>query len=111
MAARIYTKSFTDKAKWQAVCWLINVVDPKQLNAMIRYNADTKVRLEAEGEAKAAAKKAGVVLATPPAPSGKKKKGKGTSTGSPAMAMVEKGPRVLMPGGSLLKCAVAQILI
>jgi hypothetical protein len=58
MAADIYTKSFTDKAKWQAVCWLINVVDPKMLSTMIRYNADTKKKLEDEDVAKAAAKKA-----------------------------------------------------
>ena len=95
MAADIYIKSFTDKAKWQAVCWLINVVDPKMLSTMIRYNADTKKKLEEEDVAKAAAKKAGVVPATPPVVSGKKKKGKASSSSSPAMAMVEKGPRDL----------------
>ena len=95
MAADIYTKSFTDKAKWQAVCWLINVVDPKLLSTMIRYNADTKIKLEAEDVAKAAAKKARVALTTPPSATGKKKKGQPSSSSSPAMAMVERGPRNL----------------
>ncbi len=31
MAADIYTKGFTDKAKWEQVCGLINVIDPKFL--------------------------------------------------------------------------------
>ena len=29
--ADIYTKAFTDVAKWEKACWLINVVDPKAL--------------------------------------------------------------------------------
>ena len=31
MAADVYTKSFVDADKWQAACWLINVVDPTEL--------------------------------------------------------------------------------
>ncbi len=31
MAADIYTKGFTDKAKWEQVCGLINVIDPQFL--------------------------------------------------------------------------------
>ena len=30
-AADIYTKGFDDKAKWEQVCGLINVIDPKLL--------------------------------------------------------------------------------
>ena len=35
MAADIYNKGFTDKSKWTALCWLINVVEPKRLIDMI----------------------------------------------------------------------------
>ena len=40
MAADIYTKGFTDKAKWEQVCGLINVIDPKFLkdkNCVLLY--------------------------------------------------------------------------
>ena len=81
MAAVIYRKGFTDKAKWQAVCWLINVVEPKRLIDMIKYNAETKQRLEDEDAAKAAAKKAGVIPVISPKLAGQKK-GKKSKGGS-----------------------------
>jgi len=56
MAADIYTKGFSDKGKWTAVCWLINVVDPKVLKGMIQYNKEVKERLDAEDAEKAAVK-------------------------------------------------------
>ena len=67
MAADIYTKSFTNKDKWTAVCWLINVVDPKALPDAIHYNEEVRVRLEAEAAEKAANN------AAVPAPAGKAK--------------------------------------
>ena len=42
MAADIQLRSFTDKAIWQAVRWLISGVGPKMLGTAARYNADTK---------------------------------------------------------------------
>jgi hypothetical protein len=56
MAADIYTKGFSDKGKWTAVCWLINVVDPKVLKGMIQYNKEVKERLDAEDAVKTSAK-------------------------------------------------------
>ena len=56
MAADIYTKGFSDKGKWTAVCWLINVVDPQKLKGMIQYNREVKDRLDAEEAEKAAIK-------------------------------------------------------
>lgn len=35
MAADIYTKAFFDKDQWIAACWLINVVDPDDLQMLI----------------------------------------------------------------------------
>ena len=35
MCVYIFTKAFTDAAKWEAVCWLINVVDPKRFETLI----------------------------------------------------------------------------
>ena len=40
MCADIYTKAFTDTTKWQAACWLINVVDPAQLKNYLRHVND-----------------------------------------------------------------------
>ena len=37
MAADIYTKAFSDGDKWQAACWLINIVDPKIIQSAIKY--------------------------------------------------------------------------
>ena len=56
MAADIYTKGFSDKGKWTAVCWLINVVDPKVLKGMIQDNKEVKDRCDAEESEKAAVK-------------------------------------------------------
>jgi hypothetical protein len=90
MAADIYTKGFSDQGKWKAVCWLINVVDPKKLIGMIQYNEELRVRLEAEAvekelvrKAEAAEKAAAKKVAEPkPKPkAGSKGKGKGNSTG------------------------------
>ena len=91
MAADIYTKGFSDKGKWDAVCWLIiNVVDPAKLVGMIRYNEELRVRLEAEAvekelvrKAEAAEKAAAKKVAKPkPKPkAGSKGKAKGSSTG------------------------------
>ena len=36
MCADIYTKAFTDKAKWTAVCQLINVVDPSSFPHLVK---------------------------------------------------------------------------
>ena len=36
MCADIYTKAFTDGAKWEAACWLINVVDPRRISGLIK---------------------------------------------------------------------------
>ena len=36
MCADIYTKAFTDKIKWDSVCWLINIIDPKDFSQLIR---------------------------------------------------------------------------
>ena len=46
MAADIQLRSFTDKAIWQAVRWLISGVGPKMLGTAVRYNADTKKKSE-----------------------------------------------------------------
>ena len=37
MAADIYTKAFSDSDKWQAACWLINIVDPKIIQSAVKY--------------------------------------------------------------------------
>jgi len=84
MAADIYTKGFTDKVKWQSVCGLINVVDPKRLNDTIRANSETKIRLEEEDVAKKAAKDAIVPLVNPTKAKGKKKKKGACTTGGAA---------------------------
>ena len=39
MCADIYTKAFTDKVKWGAVCGLINVVEPKALSQLVQTKA------------------------------------------------------------------------
>ena len=40
MCADIYTKAFTDLARWQHACSLINVIDPAQLAAFCSKGAD-----------------------------------------------------------------------
>ena len=35
MCADIYTKAFTDATKWQAVCDLISIVDPRRLRQFL----------------------------------------------------------------------------
>ena len=35
MCADIYTKAFTDKVKWSAVCCLINVVEPRAFSRLV----------------------------------------------------------------------------
>ena len=35
MAADIFTKSFADAARWEAVCWLINIFHPDRLHEVI----------------------------------------------------------------------------
>ena len=35
MAANIYTKAFIDPQKWMNACWLIGVIDPSSLEALI----------------------------------------------------------------------------
>ena len=40
MCADIYTKAFTDASKWEAACWLINVVDPAKLKDLMAHHAD-----------------------------------------------------------------------
>ena len=37
MCADIYTKAFTDPAKWQIACWLINIIDTEKLNSFLVY--------------------------------------------------------------------------
>ena len=39
MCADIYTKAFTDKVKWVAVCHLINVVEPKAFSQLVQSKA------------------------------------------------------------------------
>ena len=39
MTADIFTKAFTDKAKWQEVCHLVNIVDKEQFYEHIAYVA------------------------------------------------------------------------
>ena len=40
MCADIYTKTFTDKDKWRHACWLIGLVDPKELSSMLKWMAE-----------------------------------------------------------------------
>ena len=40
MCADIYTKAFTDAQKWQAVCWLINIVDPAEIVHMLKQSEE-----------------------------------------------------------------------
>ena len=41
MCADIYTKAFTDATKWQAVCGLINIVDPKRIRQfLLEFSTD-----------------------------------------------------------------------
>eukprot|EP00972_Heterocapsa_arctica_P112709 16433347-Heterocapsa_arctica.AAC.1 len=40
MCADVYTKAFTDAAKWVEVCDLINIVDPKPLLWLIQHTAE-----------------------------------------------------------------------
>ena len=49
MCADIYTKAFSDKLKWQSVCALINVVDPKSFSQLVKSKADT-LRDQSQGE-------------------------------------------------------------
>ena len=46
MRADIYTKAFSDKAKWLAVCVLINVVDPKQFSQLAKAKFDQQQEQE-----------------------------------------------------------------
>ena len=39
MCADIYTKAFTQAEKWDEVCELINVIDPKRLDAVMQFHA------------------------------------------------------------------------
>ena len=42
MCADIYTEAFTDATKWQAVCDLINIVDPKRLqHFLLEFSTDS----------------------------------------------------------------------
>jgi hypothetical protein len=128
MAADIYTKGFTDKVKWQSVCGLINVVDPKRLNDTIRANAETKIRLEEEDVAKKAAKDAIVPLVNPTKAKGRKRRrGLAPPVAPPLSAELLSMPpsvliyllwqllpelrAILMRDVSLWKYAVVQILI
>ena len=57
MCADIYTKAFTDKVKWGAVCGLINVVDPKEFSRLVQSKAldpGTEVTSKTGGGARAA---------------------------------------------------------
>ncbi len=40
MCADIYTKAFTDPVKWKTVCWLINVVNPTELETLLNEIAN-----------------------------------------------------------------------
>ena len=40
MCADIYTKAFSDRLKWQSVCALINVVDPKSFSQLVKSKAE-----------------------------------------------------------------------
>ena len=42
MCADIYTKAFTDVAKWQTACWLINIADPAEMKKRLRLEQDSK---------------------------------------------------------------------
>ena len=46
MCADIYTKGFTDAAKWVEVCDLINIVDPARLRGLIQHVADVCAGLD-----------------------------------------------------------------
>ena len=35
--ADIYTEAFAEQTKWEASCWLINVVDPKYIRELLVY--------------------------------------------------------------------------
>ena len=35
MAADVFTKAFTDSARWEAACWLVNVIHPDKLQEVI----------------------------------------------------------------------------
>ena len=37
MCADIYTKTFDNKDKWKHACWLIGLVDPKELQGLIKW--------------------------------------------------------------------------
>ena len=50
MAADIFTKAFSDKAKWLAVCDLINHVDPARLKGILAENCITKEQIERRKE-------------------------------------------------------------
>jgi hypothetical protein len=50
MAADIYTKAFTDPEKWERVCQLVNVMDPAQLDSMIKTNGPVMIPRPVKGE-------------------------------------------------------------
>ena len=55
MCADIYTKAFTDATKWQAVCDLINIVDPKRLQQFVLdYSSEISKDESVDCHAKAA---------------------------------------------------------
>ena len=37
MCADIYTKTFDNKDKWKHACWLIGLVDPKEIQGLIKW--------------------------------------------------------------------------
>ena len=104
MAADIYTKAFTDKNKWKAVCWLINVVGPVALRDAIHYNGEMKARIDAEAAEKSANKEA----APAPEPPGKPAEVKPTEASSGNRAAVRGRPVEAKPteAGSSNRAAV-----
>ena len=46
MCADIYTKAFTDPLKWKAACWLIGVVDPRELKDLVALGNDPPPQAE-----------------------------------------------------------------
>ena len=46
MAADIFTKAFTDSARWEAACWLVNVVHPDKMQEVIELGDRVPPQLE-----------------------------------------------------------------
>ncbi len=75
MAADIYTKAFTDQAKWKWAYEPINVVDGSQIDILINHNSLNHKEKQAVSDAKAkidekALLKAMHLLPNQPAPDG-----------------------------------------